>query len=261
MSSTTATSSVPSATGRLAGKRCVVTAAAQGIGLATVEAFLREGAALVVAVDINQEKLNQLASQSSRVTCRVLDVSDGTGIRALAKEFPDINVLFNCAGIVTNKTFLETTEEEWDQAFDVNVKSMFHTIQAFLPQMLSSEDGGSIINMGSVASTLRGIPMRSLYGSTKAAVIGLTKGVARDYIRQRIRCNVVCPSPVATPSYDVRKQNDQDSDMELCKHIVDNLTGRLASADEVANLCVYLASDESSYHTGNVFTIDGGFNL
>ncbi|KAK3877919.1 hypothetical protein Pcinc_017387 [Petrolisthes cinctipes] len=212
MSSTPATSSVPSATGKLAGKRCVVTAAAQGIGLATVEAFLREGAALVVAVDINQEKLNQLASQS-RVACRVLDVSDGAGIRALAKEFLDINVLFNCAGIVTNQTFLETTEEEWDKDFDVNVKSMFHTIQAFLPQMLSSGDGGSIINMGSVASTLRGIPRCSLYGATKAAVIGLTKGVARDYIRQRIRCNVVCPSPVATPSYNVKKQNYQDSDM------------------------------------------------
>nr|XP_045614091.1 3-hydroxybutyrate dehydrogenase type 2-like [Procambarus clarkii] len=245
--------------GRLAGKKIVLTAAAQGIGRATLEAFLREGASLVVAIDINGEKLQELSSKSG-VECRVLDVRDGDGIRALAQSFTDIDVLFNCAGYVHQGNILETTEERWDYSFDVNVKSMFHFIQAFLPQMIE-KGGGSIINMSSVASTLRGIQSRCVYGATKAAVIGLTKAVARDHVRQGVRCNVICPSPVATPSFTERSHDLNDSDKDHIDYIQDIMIGRLAYPEEVANLCVYLASDESSYHTGNVFTIDGGFCL
>nr|XP_053629335.1 dehydrogenase/reductase SDR family member 6-like [Cherax quadricarinatus] len=245
--------------GRLAGKRIVVTAAAQGIGRATLESFLKEGASLVVAVDFDAKKLQELDSWP-RVACRVLDVRDGPGARTLAEHFSNIDVLFNCAGYVHQGNILETSEESWDYSFDVNVKSMYHFIQAFLPQMLK-KGRGSIINMSSAASSIRGIERRCVYGATKAAVIGLTKAVARDYVRQGVRCNVVCPSPVATPSFQERLQDLSDSDKEHVEYMQDKMIGRLAYPEEVANLCVYLASDESSYHTGNVFTIDGGFCL
>ncbi|XP_045132017.1 3-hydroxybutyrate dehydrogenase type 2-like [Portunus trituberculatus] len=236
-----------SPTGRLSGKRCLVTAAAQGIGRATVEAFLREDAALVVAVDINAEKLKELTSD--RVVRRVLDVRDGEGIKALARDHPDINVLFNCAGIVNQSPLLETTDQEWDNSFDVNVKSMFLFCREFLPKMISLGEG-SIINMASVASSLRAVNSRCVYGATKAAIIGLTKGLAMEHVRDGIRCNVVCPSPIAGPN------NRPEHIAFMGKRI-----GRLAKPEEVANLCLYLASDESSYHTGNVFVIDGGFTL
>ncbi|XP_050719422.1 3-hydroxybutyrate dehydrogenase type 2-like isoform X3 [Eriocheir sinensis] len=244
--------------GRLAGKRCVVTAAAQGIGRATAEAFLKEGAAMVVAVDVNAEKLKEFTSE--RVERRVLDVRDAEGVKALANDYPDIDVLFNCVGIVHQGTLLETTEQDWDNSFDVNVKSMFLLCKAFIPQMIRRSKG-SIINVSSVASSLRGIEKRTLYGATKAAVIGLTKGVARDHVRQGVRCNVICPSPVATPSYATRSADPEDSDKEHIDYMENKMIGRLAKPEEVANLCVYLASDESSYHTGNVFVIDGGFTL
>ncbi|XP_063858491.1 dehydrogenase/reductase SDR family member 6-like isoform X3 [Scylla paramamosain] len=237
-----------SPTGRLSGKRCLVTAAAQGIGRATVEAFLREGAALVVAVDINVEKLNELPSD--RVVRRVLDVRDGEGIKALARDYPDIDVLFNCVGIVHQSPLLETADQEWDNSFDVNVKSMFLFCREFLPKMISL-GGGSIINMASVASSLRAINCRCVYGATKAAIIGLTKGLAMEHVQDGIRCNVVCPSPIASPN-------------NRLEHIIfmgNKRIGRLAKAEEVANLCLFLASNESSYHTGNVFVIDGGFTL
>lgn len=256
-----ASSQTPAASspGRLKGKRCLVTAAAQGIGRATVLAFLREGASLVVAVDINKEKLQTLEGIEGVLT-KNLDVRDGVGIRALAQEIKDIDVLFNCAGYVHQGCILSTTEEQWDFSFDVNVKSMYHFIQAFLPTMLEKHRG-SIINMSSAASTLRGIEQRTVYGATKAAVIGLTKGVARDCVRNGVRCNVVCPAPVATESYKERCQDLEDSDKDHIQYIEGKLMGRLATPEEVANLCVYLASDEASYHTGNVFTIDGGFCL
>ncbi|XP_050719424.1 3-hydroxybutyrate dehydrogenase type 2-like isoform X4 [Eriocheir sinensis] len=242
--------------GRLAGKRCVVTAAAQGIGRATAEAFLKEGAAMVVAVDVNAEKLKEFTSE--RVERRVLDVRDAEGVKALANDYPDIDVLFNCVGIVHQGTLLETTEQDWDNSFDVNVKSMFLLCKAFIPQMIRRSKG-SIINVSSVANSLRAIEKRTLYGATKAAVIGLTKGVARDHVRQGIRCNVICPSPVATLSY--ATSDPEDSDKEHIVYIKNKMIGRRAKPEEVANLCVYLASDESSYHTGNVFVIDGGFTL
>ncbi|KAK8398845.1 hypothetical protein O3P69_004143 [Scylla paramamosain] len=253
-----------SPTGRLSGKHCLVTAAAQGvmlvagIGRATVEAFLREGAVLVVAVDINAQKLNELTSD--RVVRRVLDVRDGEGIKALARDHPDIDVLFNCAGIVHQRPLLETTDQEWNNSFDVNVKSMFLFCREFLPKMIS-RGGGSIINMSSAASSLRGIDRRCVYGATKAAVIGLTKGLAMEHVRDGIRCNVVCPSPVASPSFGSRSTDPEDSDLEHISFMENKRIGRLAKPEEVANLCLYLASDESSYHTGNVFVIDGGFTL
>lgn len=260
MASTSATSAAEnSGHGRLQGKRCLVTAAAQGIGRATVETFLREGAALVVAIDINGEKLMELAS-IPRVDIRVMDVTDGETIKKLAEELDAIDVLFNCAGYVHAGNILQTTEEKWDFSFDVNVKGMYHFIKAFLPKMLVNEKG-SIINMSSAASSIRGIEARCVYGATKAAVIGLTKGVARDFVRQGIRCNVVCPSPVATPSFSERAQDQSDSDKDHIDYLQNKLMGRLATTEEVANLCLYLASDESSYHTGNVFSIDGGFTL
>lgn len=245
--------------GRLKGKRCLVTAAAQGIGRTTVETFLREDAELVVAVDFNGEKLKELQGLPG-VDLRVLDVRDGPAIRKLSQELDTIDVMFNCAGYVHAGNILETTEERWDYTFDVNVKSMFHFIKAFLPKMIA-KGKGSIINMSSAASTLRGIEARCVYGASKAAVIGLTKGVARDFVRQGIRCNVICPSPVATPSFSERAGDQSDSDKDHIEYLETKLIGRLATTQEVANLCLYLASDESSYHTGNVFTIDGGFTL
>ncbi|KAG0713794.1 3-hydroxybutyrate dehydrogenase type 2 [Chionoecetes opilio] len=191
---------------------------------------------------------------------RVLDVRDAEGIKGLAGDHPDIDVLFNCAGIVHQGTLMETTDQEWDNSFDINVKSMFLFCKAFLPNMIS-RGGGSVINMSSVASSLRGIERRCAYGATKAAVIGLTKGVAMDHIRQGVRCNAVCPSPVASPSFASRAADSEDSDLELASFMENKRIGRLAKPEEVANLCVYLASDESSYHTGNAFVIDGGFTL
>ncbi|XP_064111884.1 dehydrogenase/reductase SDR family member 6-like isoform X2 [Macrobrachium nipponense] len=174
--------------GRLRGKRCLVTAAAQGIGRTTVETFLREGADLVVAVDFNGEKLKKLQSLPG-VDLRVIDVRDGPAIRKLSQQLDTIDVLFNCAGYVHAGNILETTEERWDYSFDVNVKSMYYFITAFLPKMIA-KGKGSIINMSSAASTLRGIEARCVYGASKAAVIGLTKGVARDFVRLGIRHHI-----------------------------------------------------------------------
>ncbi|XP_042875072.1 3-hydroxybutyrate dehydrogenase type 2-like [Penaeus japonicus] len=259
MAASPAAAAASTPAGRLKGKKCIVTAGAQGIGRATVLAFLREGASMVVAVDINKEKLQTLEGIPGVVT-KHLDVRDGAGVRGLAQEMKDVDVLFNCAGYVHQGDILSTTEEEWDFSFDVNVKSMYHFIQAFLPAMIEKRKG-SIINMSSAASTLRGIEQRAVYGATKGAVIGLTKGVARDCVQKGVRCNVVCPGPIATESYKERCQDLEDSDKGHIDYIVEKLMGRLATPEEVANLCVYLASDEASYHTGNVFTIDGGFCL
>ncbi|KAK7074251.1 hypothetical protein SK128_013352 [Halocaridina rubra] len=185
MATSTSSETEKKGLGRLKGKRCLVTAAAQGIGRTTVETFIREGASLVVAVDINAEKLEELRAFSV-VDIRVLDVRDGVAIHKLAEELDALDVLFNCAGYVQAGNILETSEERWDYSFDVNVKSMFHFIKAFLPKMIAA-GGGSIINMSSVASTIRGIEARCVYGTTKAAVIGLTKGVARDFVQKGIR--------------------------------------------------------------------------
>jgi 2-keto-3-deoxy-L-fuconate dehydrogenase len=243
--------------GRLAGKTALVTAAAQGIGRATAEAFAAEGAA-VVATDINEKTL---ATLPAAIRKERLDVTDKAAIDALAKELGAVDVLFNCAGYVHQGTILDCTERDWEFSFALNVRSMYLTIRAFLPAMLASGRGGSIINMSSVVSSVKGAPNRFAYGATKAAVIGLTKSVAADYIRQGIRCNAICPGTVATPSLDERIAA-LGGGPEVRQAFVDRQPlGRLGRPKEIAALAVHLASDESAFTTGAIHVIDGGFAL
>jgi 2-keto-3-deoxy-L-fuconate dehydrogenase len=249
--------------GRLAGKKALVTAAAAGIGRATALAFATEGAA-VVATDLDAAKLEALAKAAKgkgELATRRLDVTDNAAIDALAKELGAIDVLFNCAGYVHHGTILDSSDKDWDFAFDLNVKSMYRTIKAFLPAMLASGRGGSIINMASAASSVRGVPNRCVYGASKAAVIGLTKAVAIDFIKRGIRCNAIAPGTIATPSLDDRIAAQGGSDAVRQAFIDRQPMGRLGTAEEVANLLVYLASDEASFTTGTVQNIDGGFTL
>jgi 2-keto-3-deoxy-L-fuconate dehydrogenase len=249
--------------GRLAGKKALVTAAAAGIGRATALAFAAEGAS-VVATDIDTGKLAGLAKAAKgkgELATRRLDVTDGVAVEALAQELGAIDALFNCAGYVHHGTILESSEKEWDFALDLNVKSMYRTIKAFLPAMLASGRGGSIINMASAASSVRGVPNRCVYGASKAAVIGLTKSVAIDFIRRGIRCNAIAPGTIATPSLDDRIAAQGGTDAVRQAFIDRQPMGRLGTAEEVARLIVYLASDEASFTTGTVQNIDGGFTL
>jgi 2-keto-3-deoxy-L-fuconate dehydrogenase len=245
--------------GRLAGKKAVVTAAAAGIGRATALAFAAEGAE-VVATDINIGKLPELA-KTPGISTRRLDVTDAAEVEALAKELGAVDVLFNCAGFVHHGTILDCSEKDWDFAFDLNVKSMYRMIRAFLPAMLASGRGASIVNIASAASSVRGIPNRFVYGSTKAAVIGLSKAVAADYIKLGIRCNAIAPGTIATPSLDDRMAAQGGTEAVRKAFIDRQPMGRLGTAEEVAHLAVYLASDESSFTTGTVQIIDGGFSL
>jgi len=239
---------------RLNGKRALVTAAGQGIGRATAEAMVREGA-IVFATDINAETLATLEGAETFL----MDARDPAQITAAAtRAQPDI--LVNCAGFVHNGTILEATEDEWDFAFDLNVKSMFRTIRAVLPGMLA-QGGGAIVNMASAASSIIGAPSRTVYGATKAAVIGLTKAVAKDYIARGIRCNAVCPGTVDTPSLHERLDATGDYAAALKAFTARQPMGRLAEAHEIAALVVYLASDESAFMTGATLTIDGGMAI
>ncbi len=238
---------------RLNGKRALVTAAGQGIGRACAEAMIREGA-VVFATDINAGTLATLESAETFV----MDARDPAQISA-AVERAQPDILVNCAGFVHNGTILEATEEEWDFAFDLNVKSMFRTIRAVLPGMLG-RGGGAIVNMASAASSIIGAPNRAVYGATKAAVIGLTKAVAKDYITQGIRCNAVCPGTVDTPSLHQRLQATGDYEAAKTAFIARQPMGRMAEAHEIAALVVYLASDESAFMTGQAVTIDGGWS-
>jgi 2-keto-3-deoxy-L-fuconate dehydrogenase len=240
---------------RLKGKVCVVTAAGQGIGAATARAFAREGAT-VWATDVDAGKLKDLAG----VTARKLDVLDKAAIAGLAKETGAVDVLFNCAGFVHHGAVLDATDEQWDFAFDLNVRSMFWTIQAFLPGMLE-KGGGSIVNMSSAASSVKGAALRCIYGTTKAAVVGLTKSVAVDYVSKGIRCNAICPGTVQTPSLDERISS-MGGGADARKFFLQRQpTGRFGSADEIAALAVYLASDEAAFTTGTVNVIDGGWSV
>lgn len=238
---------------RLKGKRVLVTAAGQGIGRASAQAMIREGAQ-VFATDINAATLATLEGAETFL----MDATDPAQIVAAAgRARPDI--LVNCAGFVPNGTILEATEEDWDFAFDLNVKSMFRTIRAVLPGMLG-RGGGAIVNMASAASSIIGAPNRAVYGATKAAVIGLTKAVAKDYITQGIRCNAVCPGTVDTPSLHQRLQATGDYEAAKTAFIARQPMGRMAEAHEIAALVVYLASDESAFMTGQAVTIDGGWS-
>jgi 2-keto-3-deoxy-L-fuconate dehydrogenase len=229
----------------LTGKQVVVTAAAQGIGRATAEAFARAGAK-VWATDINDQVEGIIK----------LDVRDTEAIRAFAAKTGPIDVLFNCAGFVHNGTVLDCTESEWDVAFDLNVKSMFRTIAAFLPGMLAKGEG-CIINMASVASSIKGVPSRFAYSTTKAAVIGLTKSVAADYVAKGIRCNAICPGTVESPSLEDRLRALGDYEKARAAFIARQPIGRIGRPEEIADLAVYLAT--ATYTTGQIHVIDGGW--
>ena len=243
---------------RLKGKICVVTAAGQGIGAATARAFAREGAT-VWATDVDAAKLEALAGVPG-IKPQKLDVLDKSAITALAGQTGAIDVLFNCAGFVHHGTILEATDEQWRFAFDLNVRSMFWTIQAFLPGMLG-KGGGSIVNMSSAASSVKGAALRFVYGTTKAAVVGLTKSVAVDYVSKGIRCNAICPGTVQTPSLDERigaLGGGADARQFFLQR---QPAGRFGSAEEIAALAVYLASDEAGFTTGTVNVVDGGWSV
>lgn len=243
---------------RLAGKTVLLTAAAQGIGRASALAFADEGAR-VIATDVDEEKLAELAGGAG-IETRRLDVTDPAAIEAAAGEAGPPDVLFNCAGFVHHGSVLTTGEDEWRASMTINVDSMYRMIRAFLPGMIE-RGGGSIINMSSVASSIRGLPHRFVYGTTKAAVIGLTKSVAADYIRDGIRCNCICPGTVETPSLEDRIAAFDDPDRARRDFIARQPLGRLGTAEEIASIAVWLASDESTYATGGAFVVDGGVSL
>jgi 2-keto-3-deoxy-L-fuconate dehydrogenase len=246
---------------RLKGKTAVVTAAAQGIGRASALAFAAEGAA-VTATDIDPAKLAALKREATgRFETRRLDVTDAAAITALAGELGAVDVLFNCAGFVHHGTVLDCTDRDWDVAMNLNVRSMYWTIRAFLPAMLKGGKGGSIVNMSSGASSVRGAPNRFVYGTSKAAVIGLTKAVAVDFIKQGIRCNAICPGTIATPSLDDRIAAQGGTQAVRDAFVARQPMGRLGTAEEIAQLALYLASDESSFTTGAIHLADGGWSL
>ena len=247
--------------GRLKGKKTLITAAGQGIGRSTVLAFAREGAH-VLATDIDPESLaslkTELPGSATDIETRLLDVTNLEAIRQLAEETGSIDVLFNCAGFVHHGTVLDCEENDWDFSFDLNVRSMYLMIRAFLPAMLES-GGVSIVNMSSVASSVKGLPNRFVYGASKAAVVGLTKSVAADFITQGIRCNAICPGTVESPSLQQRiKAQGGNYEDVLSAFIARQPIGRIGTPEEIAALAVYLASDESSYTTGVAWSIDGG---
>jgi 2-dehydro-3-deoxy-L-fuconate 4-dehydrogenase len=244
--------------GRLAGKVAFVTAAAQGMGRAAALAFAREGAQ-VWATDVNASALSDLEGKQS-IRTSALDVTDEAAIARMAREAGDVDVLFNCAGIVHHGSILDATAKDWDQGFAVNVKSMFLVSRAFIPGMLK-KGRGSIINMASVASSIRGLPNRFVYGSSKAAVIGLTKSIAADYVSKGIRCNAICPGTVDTPSLQGRINAFADPVQARKDFVARQPMGRLGTVDDITGILVFLASDESLFATGNAYSIDGGMTI
>ena len=245
-------------TGRLAGKTAVVTAAAAGIGRATAIAFAREGAK-VHATDIAADKLEALKSEGDVLISR-LDVTDSRAVSEFAQRTGRCDILFNCAGFVHHGTVLDCDEKSWDVSFDVNVKSMYRTIKSFLPGMIE-RGGGVIINVASVASSIKAAPNRFVYGATKAAVIGLTKALAVDFITKNIRANAICPGTIDSPSLQERMRAQGDYEKARAQFIARQPMGRMGEPHEVAALAVYLASDESAFMTGTAVPIDGGWTI
>jgi 2-keto-3-deoxy-L-fuconate dehydrogenase len=245
--------------GRLEGKIALITGAGQGIGRATALAFSEEGA-VVWATDINETSLAALKHDRPGIHTRRLDVRDSQDIANFATEIGMLDVLFNCAGYVHHGSILACEEKDWDFSFDVNVKSMYRTCRAFLPAMLHAGKG-SIINVSSAASSIKAVPNRFAYGSTKAAVIGLTKSIAADFIRSGVRCNAICPGTVQSPSLEERIAAQGNVEKVRSEFVARQPIGRLGRPEEIAALVVYLASDESSYTTGQIHIIDGGFSL
>ena len=249
--------------GRLAGKTAFITAAGQGIGRGAALAFAREGAQ-VWATDRNPTTLAELdgkdAGGGRPIRTRVLDVLDETAINKLAGEVGQIDILFNCAGFVHHGTILDCTPKDWDFSFNLNVKSMYFVTRAFLPGMLK-KGGGSIINMSSIASSVKGLPNRFVYGATKAAVIGLTKAIAADYVKQGIRCNCIGPGTVDTPSLGERINAFADPVQARKDFVARQPMGRLGSVEDITGILVFLAADESKFATGNMYSIDGGMTI
>lgn len=245
--------------GRLSGKTAFVTAAGQGIGRASVLAMVEEGAK-VVATDLNIELLEDLPGISNNIEIAQLDARNPNAISALADRLGAMDVLFNCAGFVHHGNILESTNDEWEMGFDLNVKSMFHTIRAFMPKMVEN-GGGSIINMSSAASSIKGVQNRFVYATSKAAVVGLTKSVAVDFITNGIRCNAICPGTIQSPSLEERIRAQGDYEKAKAAFIARQPMGRLGKAEEIAALVIYLASDESAFTSGQTHVIDGGWSI
>lgn len=252
---------------RLQGKRILVTAAGQGIGRASALMFAKEGAQ-VLATDINQDTLDETAALAGgdgvALVTQHLDVTDAKAVAALAQSGSHFDVLFNCAGYVHHGSILDCTEQDWQFSWDINVSSMYRLIRALLPGMLA-QGGGSIINMASAASSVKGVPNRFAYGTTKAAVIGLTKAVAADFVTRGIRCNAICPGTVESPSLEARikeqaRQQGVDIAAVRAAFVARQPMGRVGKAEEIAALALYLASDESAFTTGAIHLVDGGWS-
>ena len=248
--------------GRLAGKTVLITAAAQGIGRASVELFAREGAR-VIATDISKQHLDELGGIAN-VETHLLDVTDDAAIKALVAKVGAVDVLFNCAGYVAAGNILDCDDRAWDFSFNLNAKAMFHTIRAVLPGMLAKKSG-SIVNIASAASSVKGVANRFAYGASKAAVVGLTKSVAADFVAQGVRCNAICPGTIESPSLNQRittqAKETGKSEAEVRQAFVGRQPmGRIGKAEEVAALALYLASEESAFTTGAIHMIDGGWS-
>jgi 2-keto-3-deoxy-L-fuconate dehydrogenase len=249
--------------GRLQGKVALVTAAGQGIGRAIAEKFAGEGAK-VIATDLDPNKLEGLRAKLRKLDARSQDDIDALG-RDVGREFGPLDILVNCAGYVHHGTVLDCSDKDWEFSFDLNVKSMHRTIKTFLPAMLEKK-AGSIVNIASTASSIRGIPNRYVYGTTKAAVIGLTKAVAADFIKQGIRCNAICPGTIESPSLEERiteqsRQTERSPDLVRQDFVARQPMGRLGRPEEVAWLALFLSSDEASYITGQAYLVDGGMAM
>jgi 2-keto-3-deoxy-L-fuconate dehydrogenase len=248
---------------RLEGKTILVTAAGQGIGRASTLACAHEGAN-VIATDINADALAALGSEFAGIETHALDVTNRSGIEALAERLPDLHGLFNCAGFVHNGTVLDTSDEDWEFSMSLNVTAMVRMCRTFLPGLLRQASGSgsaSILNMASMCSSLKGFPSRAAYGTTKAAVIGLTKSIAADFVKQGIRCNALCPGTVDTPSLRERIAAAPDPVQAEKDFIARQPMGRLATVDDMAPMVVYLLSDESRFVTGQAILVDGGVTI
>jgi 2-keto-3-deoxy-L-fuconate dehydrogenase len=243
---------------RLAGKTALVTSAGQGIGRSTVLAMVKEGAK-VWATDIREDLLANLAKESPAITTMVLDVTSQDNVDRVAQAAGTPDILFNCSGFVHGGTILEVTDKDWDFAFDINVRAHYRMMRAFTPGWLE-RGKGAIVNMSSLASSIKGVPNRFLYGATKAAVIGMTKAMAADYVTKGIRVNAICPGTVETPSLYDRMRAQGDFETAKAAFIARQPMGRLAQPEEIAALVIYLASDESAFVTGQTFVIDGGWS-
>lgn len=252
------------ANGRLQGKTILITAAAQGIGRASALACAQQGAR-VIATDINEALLATLANEHANIQVSVLDVRNATAVQTLAAQTPALDALFNCAGMVANGSLLDCSEADWDLSFDLNVKSMFHMTRAFMPAMLEKAKttgcSVSIINMASMASSIKGFANRCAYGATKAAVIGLTKSLAADYVKAGLRANALCPGTVDTPSLRGRIASAADPVQAEKDFIARQPMGRLATVEDIVPMVVYLASDESKFVTGQTLLVDGGVTI